>query len=344
MNTFETSGCAGADWVVGDAGDVFTRLSSASEGTWTGLHGEERLLVEAELALGRCDFARARNCCVSLSKFTRFFPCVVRIGSVAAIGLGDVLYFDELRAAVENFRREQEADPQGRFLADILEGWLQICLWRFDLPQWIRLFDMEALPMAWRQSAAYLGVMAHLRAGNFDVVYATVSLMMSVRPKLSSETAHMTPMHVNLMMAKAVACRETGKDAEMRRLLETAIRALAPRGILLPFILFLYGTRQSPVAEILRAVAPREVGRLRKIDRSYFVNLIRVRNHVTGERMADDLTLREFYLATLLKRGMLYKELASHIGMSLGRIKNIMQDIHLKLDVHSRSELEAKIW
>lgn len=344
MGVIERPRSVDEDLVFGCDGNELLSPPSAWTEARRDLPDEDHLLAEAEVSLGRCNFARAKACCVSLSKFPRFFPSVVRIGAVAAIGLGDVLYFDELRAAVKNFREEHKADSKGRALADILESWLQLCLRRSDLPQWLTLFDMEALPEAWRQFSVCLGMMAHLYAGRFDLVYATASLVMCVRPTLSSPVQRMTPVDVLLTMSKAVACREMGKNAEMRRLLEIATRALAPRGILLPFVLFLYGSRKSPVEEALVAVIPHGLRRFRKINRSYFVNLIRVRNHVTGERLAEGLSLREFYMAMLLKRGMSYKELASHIGLSLGRVKNIMQEIYLKLNVHSRSELDDKVW
>ena len=306
--------------------------------------GEGRLLAEAELALARCDFARAKACCDRVSKSSSQFPCVVRIGCTAAIGLGDVRYFDEIRNVVANFRNECGKEPGGLAIADVMEGWIRQSLWRADVPEWICRFDMAALPSEWRRPAACLGVMACLHADQFELAYAAASLLMNAGTKLSENAKGLMTIDVELMMAKAVACRETGCEAEMRQLLEAVIGRWASHGILMPYLLFMHGTRKSPVLDVLTDAAPREVIRFKRTRRAYFANLIRMRNHAFGEKITSALSVREFYLTMLVKRGVSHKELSARFGVSLGRVKNIMLYIYQKLGIHSRSELDGLVW
>lgn len=330
---------------VSESADAFQAVEIPNlDGSLAESQGDGRLLAAAELALARCDFARAKSFCDQLMKSQDRLPCVVRIGCVAAIGLGNVRYFDALRNAVANFRDEHGNEPEARAVADLMEGWIRLSLWRADVPEWICRFDVETLPVAWRRLAACLGVMARLHADQFESAYATASLLMNAGSKLTVKAEGQMMLDVDLKIAKAVACRETGREAEMRQLLEAVIGRWASHGIFMPYLLFMHGTRKSPVLEILADVAPCEVKRVKRMSRAYFANLIRMRNHAFGEKITGALSVREFYLTMLVKRGVSYKELSARFGVSLGRVKNIMLCIYQKLGICSRSELDELVW
>ena len=78
--------------------------------------------------------------------------------------------------------------------------------------------------------------------------------------------------------------------------------------------------------------------------KDYFANLIRARNHYTGEHVTTALSFRELYLAMLLKRDMSYKELSERFGVTVGRTKNIVSAIYNKLEIHSSCELRELVW
>ena len=186
--------------------------------------------------------------------------------------------------------------------------------------------------------------MARLNAGQFESAYAAAALLMSFDETVDESGSRLTAASAHLRMARAISCRETGRDDEMRKWLVELIRELAPHGFFLPFVIFLHCRHKSPVVEILTKVAPTEVRRYKELSKSYFANLIRARNHITGEKVTDELPLREFYLAMLLKRGLSYKELADRFGLSVGRIKNILSVLYQKLQIHARSEIGGLVW
>lgn len=310
------------------------------------LKGEDRFFAEAELALARCEFARARKLFEKLSQSERYLHQAIRIGVNVAIGLGDLRFLDSVLRLKEQFRLSAGEDSTRRVLADLTEGWLAQWLWLpTGYPEWIVRFDYSGgVPEPWWHPAAYLGVMARLNAGQFESAYAAAALLMSFSVMLWRPKACLSAASIYLRMARAICCRETGRLEEMRKWLTEVIRETVPHGIILPYLLFMSGSRKSPTEEILAEVAPKEVARYRKLRRTYFVNLIRARNHITGEKVTEDLSLREFYLAMLLKRGMTYKELAARFDLSVGRIKNILLELYQKLHIHSRSQLEPLVW
>lgn len=297
------------------------------------------------MAVARCDFARAKELYGLLSTSDQYFLAAVRIGVVAAIGLGDLRFLDLVLKKVAQYRASVMGDPTGQKLSDIVESWVRQWLWLpTGYPEWITRFDFSGLPKELWHSAAYLGVMERLNAGQFESAYAAAALLMSFDASVGEPGLRLTAASAHLRMARAIACRETGREDEMRKWLSSVIPELAPHGFLLPFMIFLHCRHKSPVEAILAEVTPGEVARYRALSRSYFTNLIRARNHITGEKTADELSPREFYLAMLLKRGLSYKELADRFGLSVGRIKNILQVLYQKLHIHSRSEIDDFVW
>lgn len=330
---------------VGPATSFFEFPADDPECVLRELCGEDRLFAEAEIAVARCDFVRARELYCALSTSKRYFLAAVRIGVVAAIGVGDLRLLDSVLKTVAQLRESVKDDQTGQKLADIVENWVRQWLWLpTGYPEWISRFDFTDLPKVWRHPASYLGVMARLNAGQFESAYAAAALLMSFDETVDGSGTCLTAAKAYLRMARAIACRETGREDEMRRWLSEVIRELAPHGFLMPFILFMHGSHKSPVVEILSEVAPGEVSRLRELSRTYFANLVRARNHVKGEKATDELSFREFYLAMLLKRGFSYKQLADRFGLSVGRVKNILLELYQKLHIHSRSEIDDLVW
>ena len=330
---------------VGPATSFFEFPADDPECVLRELCGEDRLFAEAEIAVARCDFVRARELYCALSTSKRYFLAAVRIGVVAAIGVGDLRLLDSVLKTVAQLRESVKDDQTWQKLADIVENWVRQWLWLpTGYPEWISRFDFTDLPKVWRHPASYLGVMARLNAGQFESAYAAAALLMSFDETVGESGTCLTASRAYLRMARAIACRETGREDEMRRWLTEMIRELAPHGFLLPFLIFMHCRHKSPAEEILAQVASGEVARYREISRTYFANLIRARNHITGEKTTDELSYREFYLAMLLKRGLSYKELADRFGLSVGRVKNLLLVLYQKLHIHSRTGINDLVW
>ena len=292
------------------------------------------------MAIARCDFARARELAESLLFDDHYILAAVRLVVIAAIGLDDAALFDHALRALADYRQR---NPH-RFSAlgvEIVEAWLRQWLWiATGYPEWICRFDLSHVPEEWRQVATYIGMKIGILQGNFDLAYAVSSIFVNCfcpKDGISIEGAY-------AKIACAIACRETGRQVEMCNRLESTVRLLAPHGFLLPFIMFMHGSNKSVVGELIGKIAPERLPRFKEESKRYFLNQIRIRNHYTGETITQELSLREFYLAMLLRRRTAYMELAERFGVTVGRLRNFVSHVYVKLDIHSRSDLDGLVW
>ncbi len=304
------------------------------------LEGAARMFVEAEMAIARCDFAQAKELVESLLRDDHYILAAVRIGVITAIGLNDNAFLADVLKALADYR-QRNPHRYSALGVEIMEAWLKQWLWiATGYPEWMYRFDLSHVPEEWRQVAAYIGMKIRISQGNFESAYAASSLLVNfVCPKegISAECAY-------AKIACAIACRETGRQDEMRKWIEAMVRLLVPHGFLLPLVMLMHGPNKSVVEESIEKIAPERLPRYKDESKRYFKNQIRIRNHHTGEKITQELTLREFYLAMLLKRGMAYKELADRFGVSVGRLRNLVSNVYEKLGIHSRSELDALVW
>lgn len=304
------------------------------------LCGDDRLFVQAELAIARCDFAAAKGLYAKLKDSPKYGPSAIRFAVIAAIGLGDLGLFDEIVTWLSVLRRTS-SDPISSRMVELIEAWIHQWMWiPTGYPEWICRFDFENVPEAWRDSAAYLGTRVRLTRGQFESAYAAAALMMTY----NASNADITARGVYLAMTRAVACRETSRQEEMMKWLRMIVLKLAPHGFLLPLLLFMHGGQKSPIVKLLEEIRPDLLPRFRELDRLYYKNLICVRNRYLNEHVTDRLSFREMYLAMSLKRGKPYGELAARFKITVGRLKNIVSNIYEKLHIHSRGELKDLVW
>lgn len=305
-----------------------------------GLEGPARTFCEAELAIARCDFSRGKTLAEKLLGDDKYVLVAVRLGLIAAVGLGDLKFFDQVLRSLGEYRRRAPS-ARSALGVEITVAWIRQFLWLpTGYPEWMCRFDLSDIPEPWRAAVAYLGVKIRICQGSFESAYAAASLFLNfVCPQqdISAACSH-------AKIACAVACRETGRTKEMMKWLDEAAQMLVPHGFLLSILLFMHSSHKSSVEELIAGIAPGQVPRYRELSKCYFVNLIRARNHYTGEHVTTALSFREFYLAMLLKRDLSYKELSERFGITVGRTKNIVSSIYDKLGIHSCGELRDLVW
>lgn len=326
--------------VIGPATDFRLFPQRDPDSALKGLKGAARTFCEAELAVARCDFGLGKALSEQLLGDDRYVLAAVRLGLIAAVGLGDLKFFDQvLRSLAQYGKRAPSA--RSALGVEITEAWFRQFLWLpAGYPEWMCRFDLSDIPEPWRAAVAYLGVKILIAQGSFESAYAAASLFLNfVCPQqdLSAASSH-------AKIACAVACRETGRTDEMMKWLGETVRLLAPHGFFLPFLLFMHSSHKSPVEELVAEIAPDRALWLKKASKDYFANLIRARNHYTGEHVTTALSFREFYLAMLLKRDMSYKDLSERFGVTVGRTKNIVSSIYDKPEIHSSGELRDLVW
>lgn len=91
----------------------------------------------------------------------------------------------------------------------------------------------------------------------------------------------------------------------------------------------------------LKTQYPDDFARIIEITYRFSYGWRRIHNPDSGEDVADDLTTTEFTMAMLACRGWTNAEIARHMGVSPGTVKNRLSGVYAKLGIGTRAELVA---
>ena len=101
-----------------------------------------------------------------------------------------------------------------------------------------------------------------------------------------------------------------------------------------------HGLLQGVLETCLKDDYPDDFARIIQVTYRFSAGWRRIHNPTTGEEVADNLTTTEFTFAMLACRGWSNDQIAAHMGVSRGTVKNRLSSVYVKLGIQSRSELE----
>ena len=96
---------------------------------------------------------------------------------------------------------------------------------------------------------------------------------------------------------------------------------------------------QGLIEACLKTRYPDDFARIIEITYRFSYGWRRIHNPDSGEDVADDLTTTEFTMAMLACRGWTNAEIARHMGVSPGTVKNRLSGVYAKLGIGTRAEL-----
>ena len=102
-----------------------------------------------------------------------------------------------------------------------------------------------------------------------------------------------------------------------------------------------HGLLQGLIEACLKSQYPDDFARIIEITYRFSYGWRRIHNPDSGEDVADDLTTTEFTMAMLACRGWTNAEIARHMGVSPGTVKNRLSNVYAKLGIGTRTELVA---
>ena len=102
-----------------------------------------------------------------------------------------------------------------------------------------------------------------------------------------------------------------------------------------------HGLLQGLIEACLKSQYPDDFARIIEITYRFSYGWRRIHNPDSGEDVADDLTTTEFTMAMLACRGWTNAEIARHMGVSPGTVKNRLSGVYAKLGIGTRAELVA---
>lgn len=100
-----------------------------------------------------------------------------------------------------------------------------------------------------------------------------------------------------------------------------------------------HGLLQGVMEMCLREAYPADFACVVKVTYRFSYGWRRIHNPEAGEDVADDLTTTEFAMAMLACRDWSNDEIARHMGVSRGTVKNRLSSVYAKLGIGSRAEL-----
>ena len=305
-----------------------------------GLTGEWRLIAEAEIRVVRGEFEGMDRFYAAIRKDGRNFLTAAGVALFGAVGTDDSLLFDTVLKDIAAYP-SRYGSPEAKLAVEIVMVWLRLFLKApMQCPPWLENLDLSYLPGVWRRQAAYLAVNCLNRKGENKAAAVLAESLLNLDTERGVKAS---AADIYLKMAKATICRDEGRVADSERWYRAVVESAKHLGIVLPFLGLVMGPK-SAMERALAEDAPELLAKVKKLTNGYFRNLVKYHNRYTGEKVSEDLTPREFYLAQSLKRGLRYKEIAERLGVSVANVHNLIVVVYEKLHIRSNRSIGGKVW
>lgn len=275
----------------------------------------------------------------SCDKRDRLFLAVARCAFMGALLNTDVQWFDEICADAVAYVGTADI-PMASLAAELLDSWLRGWLnVRVGYPQWLLELDFSNLPDAWRIDAACIAVRALTVSDSFAMADCLARSLMV----LPCEVQPLPEQKIALLLSSSLFNVENGNMAVSGAQYEQALKLAEENNALLPMML---GDMQLEYARNELCANSSEQFRFRLIEESnrVFESYLAFRNQLYGKTDMDKLTRRQFQIALMLRRKDSYKKIGLCMGLSIGRVRNLVMELYEKMYVHRRRQLIEKVY
>jgi DNA-binding CsgD family transcriptional regulator len=302
---------------------------------------EERLHIqyEGELAYLRGDFRKTILCFHKTEgdDAARLRACLAAIA--AAISLGDYHTYMEIESYLKGYTEAYHGSDVAVF-AELALATAAVSIIAPDMtPSWLREGDLSALPPQARPDALYIRAKYLQCIKNYEAMLAVAQTTLTL---CSSEHGIM-PQDIYLRVTCAVACHALNRRNEARHFLLDAMHIALPYGFITPFVEVITALG-GLVESCLEDEFPIYYSIVIKQWKETWKNWITFHNQFTKDNITLILPLREYHIALLVTQHVPYAEIAKQYCISVGRLKNIMQEIYEKLYISGRGDLSKYIF
>jgi len=300
---------------------------------------EERLRLhyEGELAYLRGDFDLVKRCFNKTEgdDASRLRACSVAIA--AAISTGDYQLFHELEGFLKGFMITGQNDELTFFAELSLANAYTGAAAPDMVPEWLKVGDITRLHPRLMPDAAYKRAKYFQYLGKFESALDVAQTALAFCGSAKGITFH----DIYFRVVCAIACCALGRAEEERRWLTEAIDLALPHGCITPFAesFTAFGGLLEP---LLKNEYPEYHEAVTGQWNTTFINWLGFHNQFTKDKITLILPLRDYQIALLAARGVPYSKIAERFHITVGRLRNIMNEIYGKLYVNNRNDL-AKI-
>lgn len=322
--------------------DLFPGLANVPDGRAP--HDDDSRLTQellrCERAVARGEFAAMGCFYDSIPKDSPYFVWAAGVALIGAVGTGDGMLFDFVLGDVRAYP-QRVVTEEAALAAELWGVWMRHVL-RIEGngPKWLDECDLHGIPSVWRPWALMFSS-AHLAArGELVAARALASVLLSHG---HGTVPFGSLMDIRLKLILADAYRDEGMMEKSAKWCREAVLSAKVHGYVLPFLTQPLGPK-SALGLAIQELAPEFQPTIRRHASSYFRNVVRFHNRVTGDAVTELLAPREFYVAESLVRGLRYKEIAERLGIAYCRVNELVTCVHDKLHIHGSSELKPFVW
>lgn len=297
-----------------------------------------RLQYEAELAYLRGDFECTKRCYQSTAGDDLARLRASSVAIAAAISLGDYPFYSEIETFLQGIVHANSNTGVAAFAELCLSAaYVSACATNM-VPDWLKDGDFSKLPPQAKPDAAYKRAKYFQFIGQFEPMLAVAQTALEFCTSPSGVTFH----DVYFRAVCAIACHALGRIDEAKRWLMESLKIALPLGFITPFAesITAFG---GLLEQCLEQEFPAYYGAITSQWEWSFSNWLDFHNRFTKNNITRVLTLREYELAVLAARRVPYEQIAKRYSISVGRLKNKMNEIYGKLYVSNRKELSKLI-
>ena len=311
-----------------ELGDVLQTLETdAFRSQWLG-----------EIAYLRGDFYQGKRMLEAALQDKSTCICACTLSLVLAICTNDFPLYSRIGALLKR-RIEADEEPQIVALAEAALATATVSMFAPEMaPGWLKEGDFSLLPTEALPFALYLRIKYLHNLADYSQMFAVAQTALTLLKGKG------VVMYIQLLLLCATASIGLGEKERARAYLKEALALGMPHGFITPFaenIPNLHGL----VEECVKEQYPDAYDAVLAQWHETWKNWAMFHNRFARDNVPLILTLRELRIATLAATRVPYAAIAEQECLSVGRVRNIIQEIYDKLSVRSRDKLaDLVLW
>lgn len=289
-----------------------------------------------EIAYLRGDFGQAKRYVAEALGDEAMCICASLFSMLIAVSTNDFELYSTVEASLKR-RIETAGEPGVAVLAETVLATAAVCMFAPEMvPGWLKEGDFSRLPEEAGPFALYLRVKYLQNIADYPKMFAVAQAMLTFCKGKG------TMMNIYLLLICASACVGLGQKDRARDYLLDALALGMPHGFITPFAENV-ANLNGLVEQCVKQQYPHAYDALLTQWQYTWKNWAVFHNRFARDNVPLILTRREIRIATLAASRVPYVQIAQQECLSVGRVRNILQEIYGKLFVRNRDELAALV-
>lgn len=290
----------------------------------------------SEIAYLRGDFTLAKRFATDALANESLCICASLFSLLTAISTNDFALYSQIETSLQHLIATT-GEPHVAILAETVLASAAVCMFAPAMvPDWLKEGDFSDLPEEALPFALYLQVKYLQNIADYPQMFAVAQTILTLG---RGKGAVMT---IYLLLMCAAACVGLGKNDRARDYLQEALALGMPYGFITPFAENVYPLN-GLIEDCIKQQYPYAYDALLTQWQYTWKNWAIFHNRFAQDNVTLLLTLREYRIATLAANHVPYAKIAQQECLSVGRVRNIIQEIYNKLFVRNRDELAALV-